>query len=268
MNNIYGLIRWAGPTTILVLAVGFLLVNCSGTKKIDKEEATNYNDPVQFYNFLSNQDSKVKGLSAQGRFKFDDSYFQISGAIDLKMIRDSVIWLRAKKFGIEAARVKITKDSAFIINRLQNTYSKVSLNQVAKAYNIPGNFGFLEELLLGEPMLLDAGKLSLDRIGKDSLILVNNNNKYLAKYGFFLEPLSLKSADVVDKLNPNQVFAIQYDDFRPTNQNDIFSYIRMITLTTDATGAIDFNIQFSNIDFEVPSEIRFSIPSRYEMVDF
>ena len=42
----------------------------------------------------------------------------------------------------------------------------------------------------------------------------------------------------------------------------------MLSVASKAIGNVDFDLQFSEIEFVAPAEVRFSIPKRYERVDY
>lgn len=96
--------------------------------------------PAKSYEWLT---SKVD-INVEGNcMTFDD----LSG--QLRMRRDSLLWLSVTApMGVEVARVKISTDSVWIINRMEKNYLAEPLDSVAQHFGIPVSLPWIETLLL------------------------------------------------------------------------------------------------------------------------
>ncbi len=71
----------------------------------------------------------------------------------LRMQKDNVIWISATSFlGIEAARIKITPDSVWVLNRLDNTYVAERFADVMKHVGCNLSFSDIQSVLAGNVM--------------------------------------------------------------------------------------------------------------------
>ena len=74
---------------------------------------------------------------------FDD----LSG--QLRMRRDSLLWLSVTApMGVEVARVKVSTDSVWIINRMEKNYLAEPLDSIAQHFGIPFSLPWIQTLLL------------------------------------------------------------------------------------------------------------------------
>lgn len=121
-------------TKIAFLALLLVATSCASRKK------TVTPTPAKSYEWLISKfdiDVEGNGLS------FDD----LSG--QLRMRRDSLVWLSiTAAMGVEVARVKVSTDSVWVINRLEKTYMAEPLADVAQHFGMPIGLPWIETLLL------------------------------------------------------------------------------------------------------------------------
>lgn len=71
----------------------------------------------------------------------------------IRMQRDSVIWISVTALlGVEAARIMITPDSLFVINKLENAYAKESFEKLKMRYGTEISFLDIQNTLLGNSL--------------------------------------------------------------------------------------------------------------------
>lgn len=89
-------------------------------------------------------------LSTKSHLSFQNQKQELGSSVDIRMAKDSLIWLSARPaFGIEAARMLIRTDSAFLVNRLEKSYIAVDIRALSKQVNFDGDFKTLQALFLG-----------------------------------------------------------------------------------------------------------------------
>ena len=262
--NLFQKWPWLFLTGIFVT----LFLGCSTKKKLSSsEDAKSITAESVYENLLANR-IDIDGMEGEGRFKFQDDYFSFSGTFNLKSKKDSCIWVRVKKFGFEAARLFITKDSFFLINRLERTYSAIPLNYLESKYQVPAAFKDLQDLLWGNALSVKPEHLTINRLTSDSIQLSYAESQFVSSFTINAVTYDITGINLWDKRKPGQFVAFGFDGYKRINAENNFSYIRLIRLFSEATGNVDFDLQFSDINFEVPKDIRFEIPSRYDKADF
>ncbi|RYG72384.1 DUF4292 domain-containing protein [bacterium] len=89
-------------------------------------------------------------LSSRGKIQFEGEGQKLSSAINLRMKKDSAIWISVvPAFGIEAVRALLTPDSVKVINRLERSYISTDYRLLERKFNIKADFHTLQALLLG-----------------------------------------------------------------------------------------------------------------------
>jgi len=107
---------------IILFFLGLLFI--AGCKTVKTSDGTTLR--VRSANFLvkklNQQRLDAAWMTAKVRLKFSDNGSTTRASADIRMRKDSVIWMSVRKFGIEGARVMITTDSVYLINRLERQY--------------------------------------------------------------------------------------------------------------------------------------------------
>ena len=128
---------------------------------------------------LQNHDvSKVKYLNATSKIFVEGEGQSMSANANIIWIRDSVMWVNVKKFGLEAARALITRDSVFMLNRINKTWSARGLESLERQYSLPDGFGLLQQFILASAWL--DPKMEMHSDVKDNLHRLSGSNGLLA----------------------------------------------------------------------------------------
>ena len=224
-------------------------------------------DSIRFINLIyaaiDSNKINFKTFSAKVKVDFEGKDGKKSDFnANIRLYKDSVMWISINALlGIEAFRVLITPDSVKVLNKLDKVVQLRSVNYLQEVAKIPFTFKELQELLIGNPIFLDSNILSYRReingitlvsVGRlfKHFLMVNSNN-YL--------PIQSK----LDDIDPTRTRTcyIGYGDYQNKN-NKRFSAFRKITVVE--TSKLDIEMQFKQIDFNVPLNIPFSIPKNYK----
>lgn len=89
----------------------------------------------------------------------------ISASSRATFVRDSLIHLSARVFGMEVAQFRATADSAWLVDKFHRTYTSLPLTALSERYNI--SLGDIQALLLGDADLVSvlpdaAGRVSVE----------------------------------------------------------------------------------------------------------
>ena len=127
------------PVTILLACMCMLSAKETGCSKSPNLSLPGKAKDVKSSNFLlkklRNYDhSNIKFVNAQAKVFMEGNGQSIGVNANIIWIRDSLMWMNVKKFGLEAARVLVTKDSVFVLNRLEKTYAARGLESLQRQY--------------------------------------------------------------------------------------------------------------------------------------
>ena len=246
-----------------LLLLGLLLVILSSACKTTSKQNFGSLKP-RSAKFLTekmvDQQVAVDWLSTKAKITYVDANEAVKLTANIRMRKDSLIWINFKKLSVEAARVLITPDSIFIIDRLNKEYTIQSYETFNRFSGLPSNFEAIQSMLLGNPVLfagdLTAGADSLDYTlyGKGQRF---ENLIYLSGADYALKAILYK------ELNTDQMAALYFQDLRPLPNEQFFSYLRTIEFFSEQTGDTFVEIEFNKVEIDIPKSIRFEIPSHY-----
>lgn len=204
-------------------------------------------------------------LDAKAKISYNDGYQTISANASIKMRKDSILWVSIKKLGFEVARMQVTRDSVYILDRLNNEYDIKDLSYLESSLNIPANLQMLQAFLLGNPVFFTRKNLQLETAesgyhlwGKDEM---KENHFWMNRQQLLLEKTTLSDG------RSGRNMALELKEHADLTGNQKFSYLRLLELNSRETGKVNAEISFSSVEINNPIEIQFEIPERYTRMD-
>ena len=237
-----------------------LFPSCNPARQLEKGKLRKKSTPFLLKKLNQNR-IDAEWFSSKAKVEFDGAGQRLKASATIRMRKDSVIWMAVKKIGIEAARVQITPDSIYFLNRLTRQYAVWDLNYLKQQFNLPLGFGDLQELFLGNPVMIKAEDLQAN-VQKVQHQLSGEqagvNTEYLLNGLTYL----IEKTTVGD---PREGWEVQIDqgEYGAEPAYAKFPYFRNFAIDAPETGAIDLTVKFLKIELNVPKSIQFEIPSRY-----
>lgn len=246
---------------LLLLVIG---TGCKSPAFLGKKAKKNSSAEALVEHLVKNQ-VQAEWMYAKGRVRYDDKYQGFGATATIQLRKDSVLWMNIKKFGLEVARVQITPDSIYILDRFNNEYYIEGLDYLEKSYNLPANFATLQAIMLGNPVFFNPKTLTAER--KDIFVqLKGQSDRFESQYVLDATSLLLRSMSF-GELQTNRQLDYELEDYRQTADKQNFSYIRKLDLDSEETGKSSLEIKLNKVEFDVPKSIRFEIPERYTRAD-
>ena len=186
----------------------------------------------------------------------------------LKLITDSVILISAQPLpGIEVARIYITKDSVFVLDRFNAQYYSMEIDSLKQKTGLDFDFQTMQTLLCNQIFLSgkDKKQISKDMFEVSSFPagynLKANEGTSSFNQDFILNPLlRIDKSILMDKKNPYSL-TCEYSDFAKI---DTFDFPQRMKFTAfDGLNSQNIELYINKVEFNKPIEINFSIPSRY-----
>jgi hypothetical protein len=183
----------------------------------------------------------------------------------IRVRRDSVIWMNFTVIGLQGGRALINKDSITIISNVGNEYYVFDYAELSKRFNFPINYDVIQASLLGNAIIKPSTEDQVEELSSMYLLkqkagtvdVVNFVNAASLK----IEKIELKESDSNNTLN------INYSNFQPVG-NKLFPYNGTISLFYKAaSGLLNTTIIFEYNKAEVGDrELRFpfNIPKKYD----
>ena len=187
--------------------------------------------------------------------------------VNIRMKKDSIIWLSVTGVGLEVARGIITPDTIVFMDKIHRDYFVFNYEQLSKQYNFDLNFALLQSIIIGNlpfPQQADGRfvkandfyvlKQVVERLEVDNYVAEKN-----------LKLSRLQATEV-----PTQnTFTLDYEDFRDVN-SILFPFISLINLQVKAgkdgkPGQTSMRIKHNKVELLTESPgFPFNVPSGYK----
>ncbi|HTC01647.1 MAG TPA: DUF4292 domain-containing protein [Ferruginibacter sp.] len=259
----------------LAAIISVMIFSCRSARTIhtaiDKKDLTKKQSAAdsirtikETMNAIQSRHIDFKTFSAKIKVDYEDSRGSQPGITAyVRIIKDSMIWVSmyATVFNIEAFRVLITKDSVFVLDKLNKEAHLRSFDYLQETTEIPFDFKTLQDLLVGNPIYFNTPITSYKMI--DNKILLATAGKY------FKHLLTLNSQDTLilhSKLddvdiNRNRTADITYDNYEDKDNVDFATYRE---ITVSEKNRLDVRLNFKQYEFNKDLSISFSIPQNYK----
>ncbi len=208
-------------------------------------------------------------LDTKFKLEYKSEEQQFEAKVKLRMRKDSIIWVSlGNSTGIEGLRVLITKDSVFIIDRLNKDYVYYDFKQISEIFKFELNFDMLQSLIIGNMPFKSFDKT---KARKDNEVwLVKQKEKQINIDNYInAENRKLQELLLVDENTHNSLKLI-YQDFIPYGENgDLFPHKSFITLryrNTDKLKDLNTSITIQHLKIIIGNEpvaFPFNIPGKF-----
>jgi hypothetical protein len=214
---------------------------------------------------LSIEELDFEYFQGKARLNFKDEKREREVKANIRIRKDSVIWMNFTVIGLQGGRVLANKDSITILSNVNNEYYVYTYPDLSKRFNFKVDYYVVQAAILGNLImpkietngLVTEGNIDLLNQTQGSVSIqnyINNTTKKLEKV-LLVESTSGNSAK------------INYSNFQPV-QNKSFAYNNSInivykTLSTVANNTI--TLEYNNAEVG-DKELRFpfKIPKRYD----
>lgn len=249
------MIKTLYPIVSIIFFVG--LYSCKSTKSISQGDQRKSNKELQ--HAIDHHNYDFEWFSAKGSIKYRTLDEVGKATINIRMKKDSIVWMQIKKYGLEISRALMTPDSVFVVYRWERFYEKGLLEEYTAAYNTNFNFSELQDFFFGNVTTSDHTEV----ISQDSSAYHLTAREEGIRYDYYINPynLSLEKISIKD-IGQREVLG-KYGDYRTDENRNVFSYFREYTFKED-NEVTYISLDYSNIEIDVPKNIRFEIPAHYD----
>lgn len=250
--------NWARTvySTMIIIALAVALPSCkkkvlAPTKQPDTVSTQpSYVTDTFFentYALVRAQMPNFTNLSMRCKLNYDDGRTQQDLVASVRIRKDSLIWISITGFlGIEGARMIVTPDSFFLLNKLTREYMPRPISFLQQVIPLSSSFSGLQSLLLGQIVQMENAEQRM--FETDSFTILNFQNSKLRQTATLhrqnYTALELLLADQMIK----QDLKITFGDYREFN-GKAFSFQRFIEVNRDAQKIkLSMEVQRCNIE--------------------
>lgn len=221
------------------------------------------------YQILQNMQSasvKAKTISAKIKVKFTAAKSKQVVTANLRMEKDSVIWISLTAIGgISVAKMIITPQHVSYYEKLNNTYFDGDFSLLNSWLKAELNFDKIQSILFAEPVeLIDNKDFIVSIIGNSYQLkaknkIQNNNVEY------WVNPENFKLDKQQFSKNKKEFLAFSYLGFDNTTEIIFPNKLSVEAKSEKATIKID--LTYNSLKFDLPLNYPFKIPEGYKMLE-
>jgi hypothetical protein len=186
----------------------------------------------------------------------------------VRMKKDSIFWMSITKFGKEAAKLKITPDSSYFIQKYPDNDKYYSTFKTAEYFHKLGLdivISDFQQLLFGNFSIKPVSSDKITNEGGRQRVIMNRNG---VSMDFVIDISKNKLEEISAKKElSGEIFNIQFVDYELINSNLIPKKIKISTKTKveEVFEENVMEVEFSNSEFVTDNlSFNFTVPEGYE----
>ena len=204
-------------------------------------------------------------LAARVNVDYQDSKSSQNITVSLRMQRDKTIWIKASILGITLSKVLITPDRVQYYERIGNTYFDGDFALLSDWLGTDINFEKAQNILLGQSIF------NLQETTYNAEV-VNNEYKLAptTELPLFTHFLSLKpdvfkiASSGIDQASQGRQLRMYYPNYQEVS-GQVFPK-RVVIKASDNQDITTLEMDFRNIDVDVPLRFPFTMPEGLELI--
>ncbi len=194
-------------------------------------------------------------LTIKFEANYVDTHNEQNFSGQIRIIKDSCIWISATKLGLEIARALFTKDSVYFVNRLSSDYGCFDYN-IAKSFaGIEVNYEMVQAIFTARELL------SFDKIyqyqAPNSLIFHNRKNETISiseqQIGYDTQSYKITSMALKDP--KGRSFEVKYNNWETS-----VLIPQLLQILIQKPEVLMISLNYKQVMANVPVEMPFKIP--------
>ena len=241
---------------LLFLFLGLLFLTACKTTKISDGTTLRVRSANFLVKKLDQQRLDAEWMTAKVKLKLLDNGSTTRATADIRMRKDSVIWMTVRKFGIEGARVMITTDSVYLINRLERQYLVRDFSFIESEFNLPASFETLQDFVLGNVFFMTQENIKSDIKNDAYHLTASDATPFTNEYWLGAEDFNLERMYFND-LRYQRELTIEQGQYQPVGEVVAFPHRRVVEMYSQQMGNISVELDLSKVKFNQPANMPF-----------
>lgn len=241
----------------LLFIIVIISVSCS--KKIVSPTM-----PVSLGTTLDIEGIEFDYFQGKARMILRDANKEREVKANIRIRKDSVIWMTFSVIGVQGGKALINKDSITIVSNVDKEYYVFDYNELSKRYNFEVNYDVIQAAMLGNLIMPRGGN---DKVEQEASMFILKQQAGTVMVSNYINAANKKIEKVELKENMNNnSLVVNYSNFQPVGDK-IFPYNGTISLFYKTlAGVLNTTVIFEYNKAEVgDKELKFpfNIPKRY-----
>ncbi|MCA6078069.1 DUF4292 domain-containing protein [Fulvivirga sedimenti] len=206
--------------TIIIIFMYVGIIGCS-----KKTSGINWNFLDK--NKLDVQEANFEYFSGKAKINYKDDELDIKARANVRIRKDSVIWISFSSVGIQGARCLINKDSITIINLVKKEYYVFNYDSLTKQFNFEVNYDAIQAATFGN---LIKSRDKSDVVEKEEGLYILKQTSGNVSIDNFVNPKTMKIERVeMTEDSTKNTAVIRYYDFQMVDQS-AFPYSAILSI--------------------------------------
>lgn len=250
------------PWRLLPIALIFIISACSKKAAPVTPVTTIANIPSST---LAIEEIDFEYLHGKARMVLKDGNKEREVKANIRVRKDSVIWMNFTVIGVQGGRALINKDSITIISNVDKEYFVFDYKELSRRFNFDINYQVIQSAMLGNLLMQRNAADTVEQ--KSATYLLSQSSGHIDVLNYISsQTMKIQKVELKEN-NTHNSLTINYGDFQPVG-NKLFPYNGTINLFyKTAAGLLNTTIIFEYTKAEVgDKELRFpfNIPKKYE----
>tara|TARA_B110000037_G_C17029723_1_gene468930 strand:+ start:425 stop:1171 length:747 start_codon:yes stop_codon:yes gene_type:complete len=230
---------------------------CKGTKEISSSSANKLSSK-QLHKQMQAADFDFDYLQAKARIKFDDGAINQSFTANIRIQNNETIWMSLTgPFGIEGARILLSKNRVQIIDRLNGKYYDEKFGFIDNYLPFQTNLGFIQNLIVGNVFQEEISKQKHELM-EDNYLIEDEFKGIQAKYT--VSPsFKYRKVEMSEVLNERNI-ELDFNDYRFIEEK-LFAMLRNIHFSENGKDVF-VEMNFTKLKKESTLDFPFNVPDR------
>ncbi|MBX2901142.1 MAG: DUF4292 domain-containing protein [Cyclobacteriaceae bacterium] len=204
-------------------------------------------------------------LHGKARMVFRDDKKEREVKANIRIRKDSVIWMTFSVVGVQGGKALINKDSITVVSNVDKEYYVFDYKELSARFNFKIDYAVLEAAMLGNPIRTPNADDLGSREGDYDLLMQSENSVTIKS---LINPIirKIEKVELVESSTNNKLM-LEYSNFQPLGEKHL-AYNGIVSVFYKTTaGLINNTITFEYNKLEVgDKELKFpfNIPKRYD----
>jgi len=204
-------------------------------------------------------------LHGKARLVFKDDKKEREVKANIRIRKDSVIWMTFSVIGVQGGKALINKDSITIVSTVDKEYYVFEYEELSKRFNFKIDYSVIEAAMLGNPIKNSITDREIGQEGERDKMIQREGSVTIKS---LINPI-MKKIEYVELIEAttNNMLKVEYSNFQPLGDKN-FAYNGVVNVFyKTAAGIINNTITIEYNKAEVgDKELKFpfKIPQRYD----
>lgn len=246
---------------LILLSVVLLLGACRTSKSSIGSSKLKKMPAEELLAELDSNQIDFEWFSGRAKMKYNDGNKVQSFTANIRIRKDSLIWVQITSLmGIEAARLKITPDTVYMLDRLKKRYLVYPVDSLQQYVPFKLSMGLLQDIIVGNWLWQTDGRMK-SKIDNGNYLLTIESTDFANTYRINPDDFAILNWLLVDKGYNRQLSMVGHD-FEEQN-NKPFGMERELEFTDRKLHAT-VEMKFTKVRWNEVLSFPFYVSDKYE----